>query len=209
MPVRHRLPGHDVVAGVYDLRGDIVEIGTDDLAMSDRRRCAPSGAGVNADAHDGDLIRRTEGWPAGLTSRCWRCAPAACRRRASVTGDDRFVGDYLRSEILDRVSHAEVAFTRTSILDRMCGGLCDAVVGRSGSGRTPRAAGEPQPLVVPLDRRREWYRFHRLFRALLHAELTGGTELPPAAAASERAVVRGERHAGAGHRARHGRGEGG
>ena len=91
----------------------------------------------------------------------------------SVTGDDRFVGDYLRSELLDRVSRAEVAFlTRTSILDRMCGGLCDAVVGRTGSSRTLEQLESRNLLVVPLDRRREWYRYHHLFRELLHAELS-------------------------------------
>ena len=91
----------------------------------------------------------------------------------SVTGDDRFVGDYLRSELLDRVSRAEVAFlTRTSILDRMCGGLCDAVVGRTGSSRTLEQLESRNLLVVPLDRRRGWFRYHHLFRELLHAELT-------------------------------------
>ena len=147
-------------------RGDIVEIGTDDLAMSDREAAALlSGAGVNADAHDvGDLIRRTEGWPAGLylAVLAMRAGSSQADAGFSVTGDDRFVGDYLRSEILDRVSHAEVAFlTRTSILDRMCGGLCDAVVGRSGSGRTLEQLESRNLLVVPLDRRREWYRYHR------------------------------------------------
>jgi LuxR family maltose regulon positive regulatory protein len=91
-----------------------------------------------------------------------------------VTGDDRFVGDYLRSELLDRVSRAEVAFlTRTSILGRMCGELCNVVVGQTGSGRTLEQLEGRNLLVVPLDRRREWYRYHTLFRELLLAELVG------------------------------------
>jgi LuxR family maltose regulon positive regulatory protein len=61
--------------------------------------------------------------------------------------------------------------TRTSILDSMCGGLCDAVVDRTGSSRTLEQLESRNLLVVPLDRRREWYRYHHLFRELLHAEL--------------------------------------
>ena len=97
--------------------------------------------------------------------------------------------------------------TRTSILDRMCGGLCDAVVGRTGSSRTLEPLESRNLLVVPLDRRREWYRYHHLFRELLHAELTRREpELVARLHSSSGAVVRGERHAGGGHRSRHGRG---
>ena len=192
--------------------GGIVEIGADDLAMSDREAAALlGGAGVDAGAHDvDDLVQRTEGWPAGLYLAALAMRAGSPRAEAgfSVTGDDRFVGDYLRSELLDRVSRAEVAFlTRTSILDRMCGGLCDAVVGRTGSSRTLEQLESRNLLVVPLDRRREWYRYHHLFRELLHAELSAartGARCP--AALRSGAVVRGERHAGGGHRSRHGRG---
>jgi len=157
--------------------GRIVEIGADDLAMSDREAAMLlSGAGVGVGAHDVDaLVQRTEGWPAGLYLAALAMRAGSPRAEAgySVTGDDRFVGDYLRSELLDRVSRAEVTFlTRTSILDRMCGGLCDAVVGRTGSSRTLESLESRNLLVVPLDRRREWYRYHHLFRELLHAELT-------------------------------------
>ena len=156
--------------------GRIVEIGADDLAMSDREAAVLlSGAGVGVGAHDVDaLVQRTEGWPAGLYLAALAMRAGSPRAEAgfSVTGDDRFVGDYLRSELLDRVSRAEVTFlTRTAILDRMCGGLCDAVVGRTGSSRTLEQLESRNLLVVPLDRRREWYRYHHLFRELLHAEL--------------------------------------
>ena len=93
--------------------GRIVEIGADDLAMSDREAAALlSGAGVDADAHDvSDLVQRTEGWPAGLYLAALAMRAGSPRAEAvfSITGDDRFVGDYLRSELLDRVSRAEVA----------------------------------------------------------------------------------------------------
>ena len=89
-----------------------------------------------------------------------------------MTGDDRYIGDYLRAEILDRVSPAEASFlTTTSILDRMCGPLCDAVVGVTGSAAFLERLQRRNLLVVPLDRRREWYRYHQLFRELLVSEL--------------------------------------
>ena len=82
------------------------------------------------------------------------------------------MGDYLRSEFLDRVSRAEVLFlTRTSILDRMCGPLCDAVVGGKRSSKVLERLESRNLLVVPLDRRREWFRYHHLFRELLSSEL--------------------------------------
>jgi LuxR family transcriptional regulator, maltose regulon positive regulatory protein len=157
--------------------GGIIEIGADDLAMSEREAAGLlGGAGVGVGAYDVDaLVQRTEGWPTGLYLAALAMRAGSPRAEAgfSITGDDRFVGDYLRSELLDRVSRAEVTFlTRTSILDRMCGGLCDAVVGRTGSGRTLESLESRNLLVVPLDRRREWYRYHHLFRELLHAELT-------------------------------------
>ena len=157
-------------------RGGIVEIGADDLAMSDREAVALlDGAGVEVEGHDVDaLVQRTEGWPAGLYLAALAIRAGSPRAEAgfSITGDDRFVGDYLRSDLLDRVSRAEAAFlTRTAILDRMCGGLCDAVLDRTGSSRMLEQLESRNLLVVPLDRRREWYRYHHLFRELLHAEL--------------------------------------
>jgi LuxR family transcriptional regulator, maltose regulon positive regulatory protein len=61
--------------------------------------------------------------------------------------------------------------TRTAVLDRMCGPLCDAVLEARGSDRTLERLERSNLLLVPLDRRREWYRYHHLFRELLRAEL--------------------------------------
>jgi LuxR family maltose regulon positive regulatory protein len=154
----------------------IIEIGAHDLAMSGGEAAALlRGAGVDARPHEvDDLVQRTEGWPAGLylAALAMRAGSPGAEAGFSVTGDDRFVGDYLRAELLDRVSPSAVLFlTRTSILDRMCGGLCDAVVGTTGSGRTLEQLESRNLLVVPLDRRREWFRYHNLFRELLHDEL--------------------------------------
>jgi LuxR family transcriptional regulator, maltose regulon positive regulatory protein len=157
-------------------QGGIVEVGADDLAMSPEEASSLlEGAGVKPDvASTSELVQRTEGWPTGLYIAA--LAIRAGTRQSEVgftfTGDDRYMGDYLRSELLDRVSDSEVSFlTRTAVLDRMCGSLCDAILGATASGRVLEQMESRNLLVVPLDRRREWYRYHHLFRELLQAEL--------------------------------------
>ena len=121
-----------------------------------------------------ELVRRTEGWPAGLYlgALASRAGGAPTGIGVTFTGDDRYMGDYLRSEFLDRVSPADVSFlTRTSILERMCGPLCDATLGVTRSSEVLEQLERRNLLVVPLDRRREWYRYHHLFRELLLSEL--------------------------------------
>ena len=122
-----------------------------------------------------DLVERTEGWPAGLylAALAVNAGTPATEAVFSFTGDDRYMGDYLRSEFLDRVSRAEVSFlTRTSVLDRMCGSLCDATLNIRGSDQILERLDSRNLLVVPLDHRRDWYRYHQLFRQLLYAELS-------------------------------------
>ena len=157
-------------------QGGIVEVGADDLAMSPEEASSLlEGAGVKPDvASTSELVQRTEGWPTGLYIAA--LAIRAGTRQSEVgftfTGDDRYMGDYLRSELLDRVSDSEVSFlTRTAVLDRMCGSLCDAILDATASGRVLEQMESRNLLVVPLDRRREWYRYHHLFRELLQAEL--------------------------------------
>ena len=157
-------------------QGGIVEVGAEDLAMSPEEASSLlEGAGVKPDvASTSELVQRTEGWPTGLYIAA--LAIRAGTRQSEVgftfTGDDRYMGDYLRSELLDRVSDSEVSFlTRTAVLDRMCGSLCDAILGATASGRVLEQMESRNLLVVPLDRRREWYRYHHLFRELLQAEL--------------------------------------
>jgi LuxR family maltose regulon positive regulatory protein len=157
-------------------QGGIVEIGVDDLAMGDGE--APAlleGAGVSLGDEDvRDLVTRTEGWPAGLylAALAMTAGSPAAGAGPTITGDDRFVADYLRSEFLDRVSPPEAEFlTRTSILDAMSGPLCDAVLAGTRSARVLEALEGRNLLVLPLDHRREWYRYHHLFRELLAAEL--------------------------------------
>ena len=116
------------------------------------------------------------------------------------------MAEYLRTELLSRLSDAEVTFlTRTAVLDRMSGPLCDAVLDSTGSGAVLESLAHSNLLLVALDRHGEWYRYHHLFRDLLRAELQRREpELVPRAACPRRRVVRGEPHARAGDRPRAG-----
>ncbi len=122
----------------------------------------------------GTLLRRTEGWPAGvyLAARAIRTAsdPAVAARR--LTGDDPYILDYFRDELLVRESPEMVRFLmRTAVLDQMSGALCDHVLGRSGSARWLAEAARRNLFVVPLDRRGGWYRYHCLVAEMLLSEL--------------------------------------
>jgi LuxR family transcriptional regulator, maltose regulon positive regulatory protein len=156
--------------------GGIFEVTAEDLAMGPLEAFSLlKGAGAEvSDANIHDLLQRTEGWPTGLYIAALAMKSGTRRRSGdfTFTGDDVFMGDYLRSELLDRVSGAEASFlTRTSVLDRMCGSVCDAILAETGSGRVLERLEDGNLLVVPLDRRREWYRYHHLLRELLQSEL--------------------------------------
>jgi LuxR family maltose regulon positive regulatory protein len=155
----------------------IVEIGVDDLAMTAGEAgelLGHAGAAVSA-AETDELVKRTEGWPVGLYLAALAIRSGGQATGFSFTGDDRLVDDYLRSEFLARLSASQAGFlVRTSVLDRMSGPLCDAVIGGKGSARMLADLERHNLLVVPLDRRGEWYRYHHLLRDLLRADLRRG-----------------------------------
>ena len=156
------------------VEGKVIEIGPADLTMTPREArnlLRSAGADVSV-AQAGDLVERTEGWPAGLYLAALALTSGMPAPGFSFAGDDRFVDDYLHSELLDHLSPSDLHFlTRTAVLDRMCGPLCDALVGGTSSTAVLRRLEEQNLFVVPLDRHREWYRYHHLFRELLQAEL--------------------------------------
>jgi LuxR family maltose regulon positive regulatory protein len=157
-------------------RGAVAEIGVDDLAMDEREaRVLLEGVGVTpADADLTEIVRHTEGWPVGLylAALALKAGGRHTTTGFAFTGDDRRMADYLRTELLARVSRGRVSFlTRTSVLERMSGPLCDAVLGRTRSGRLLEVLEGSNLLLVPLDSRREWFRYHKLFQEMLRFEL--------------------------------------
>ncbi len=93
-------------------------------------------------------------------------------RAEGFTGGDRFVSEYFRLELLSRLPEDEAKFLKhTSVLERMCGGLCDAVLETTRSAQTLESLAQGNGFIVPLDRRGEWYRYHHLFGELLRNDL--------------------------------------
>lgn len=118
------------------------------------------------------LEARTEGWIAGL-----QLAAISLQGRQDVagfikafTGSHHFVLDYLLEEVLQRQpAPVQTFLLRTSILDRLCGPLCDAVLlDASAPGQeTLEYLDRANLFIVPLDNERRWYRYHHLFAELL------------------------------------------
>ena len=156
--------------------GEIVEVGVDDLAMDDveARRLLEDAGVLLTDDDLAKVIARTEGWPVGLYLAALALKSGASSEAAGLafTGDDRLMAEYLRAELLDHMSDEEVTFlTRTAILERMSGRLCDAVLEANDSAQVLQGLAHSNLLLVALDRQGEWYRYHHLFRDLLRGEL--------------------------------------
>ena len=158
--------------------GRILEIGPRDLALSlGEAASLLRAAGLVLEKGDvAALHRRTEGWAAGLylAALYLREGDPLASAVPSFDGRDRFLSQYVESEFLARISPRERAFlTRTAVLERMCGSLCEEVLDQPGSAVMLAELARSNLLLVPLDRRGEWYRYHHLFRDMLLAELQG------------------------------------
>ena len=156
--------------------GKILEIGPGELSLT---REEASALLRNADltlgeAEVAELHQRTEGWPTGLYLAALYLKEGGPLGQAGVSfgGDDRLVSEYLEAEFLARISRRQRAFlTQTAVLERMCGPLCDALLDQGGSADLLASLARSNLLLVPLDRRGQWYRYHHLFRDMLLAEL--------------------------------------
>ena len=156
--------------------GRILEIGPGDLSLTcDEASSLLRNAEVTLGEEEmAGLHRRTEGWPAGLYLAALYLREGGTLAGAAVSfgGDDRLVSEYMESEFLSRISRRQRVFlTRTAVLERMSGPLCEAVLELPESAVTLAELARSNMLLVPLDRRGEWYRYHHLFRDMLLAEL--------------------------------------
>ncbi len=153
--------------------GDALELGADDLAFdaADARQLF-SHAQVSVPFELAAAVaERTEGWPVGVYLAAL-IEREDHGRAATVTGDDRYVADYLYRETLIRQPKAIQRFLRrTAVLDRLSGSLCEAVLGSSAAAIQLRRIEAAGLFLTPLDRRRQWYRYHGLFREFLLGEL--------------------------------------
>jgi len=158
-------------------RGEMNEIRTEQLAFSEEEAACLLNEKMRLDISPDDLsvlLGRTEGWPAGLY-----LAALSLRNRedkhdfvASFGGSDRYIVDLLGEEVMASLPEEMREFLlKSSVLRRMTGSLCDAVVGREGSGHVLHELARSNLFVVSLDRQGEWYRYHQLFSEFLFYEL--------------------------------------
>src|SRR6266568_2259498 len=160
-------------------RGQLTELRATDLRFtpSEAAGFLNQGMGLNLSTQDiARLSTRTEGWIAGLqlAAISMQGHQDATSFITSFTGSHHFVLDYLLEEVLGQQPESLQTFLlRTSILDRMSGSLCDAVLlTPSGSGQATLEYIEHANLfLVPLDNERRWYRYHHLFADLLRQRL--------------------------------------
>jgi LuxR family maltose regulon positive regulatory protein len=176
--------------------GRCLEVGPDGLAFSreEARQVFVAARQVATPDAVRAVVERTEGWPAGvylaaLVARQEPRAGSAAVRRGSaprqepragpaavrpgvISGDDVYIADYFRDELLAGEPADNVRFLlRTSVLERMSGPLCDAVLETTGSAVRLAEAVRRNLFVVPLDGEGTWYRYHRLFGEMLLGEL--------------------------------------
>ncbi|MGH3148027.1 MAG: LuxR C-terminal-related transcriptional regulator, partial [Rubrobacter sp.] len=159
-------------------RGEMNEIRTEQLAFLEEEAASLMDEMLRLNIGYGDLrvlLDRTEGWPAGIY-----LAALSLREKndthafvESFRGSGRYIVDLLGEEVLAALSERVRTFLlRTSILEKMSGPLCDAVLEKEGSGELLRELAHTNLFVVPLSEDGEWYRYHNLFADFLGYELS-------------------------------------
>ena len=158
-------------------RGQLTELRTDDLRFTAEEAAAllrESAGGALPGTAVAALVARTEGWAAGL-----QLAALSLRGRSDIaefvaafSGSHRYILDYLTGEVLDGQSEQVREFLlETSVLERLSGGLCDAVTGRDDGQAMLEQVEQAGLFLMPLDEVRGWWRYHRLFADLLRAHV--------------------------------------
>lgn len=161
----------------YRARQQLFEFRADDLRFSQEETndFLNRLMGLSLSPDDVALLHaETEGWIAGLqlVALTPRHRRDLVRGRPAVSGRHRFIADYLAQDVLDQLPPDVREFLlKTSLLERLCGSLCEAVTGREGSQEMLELLERENLFLVPLDDRREWYRYHWLFADFLREEL--------------------------------------
>jgi LuxR family maltose regulon positive regulatory protein len=161
--------------GSWRGRRMLTELGVHDLAMSAVEAASllrSAGLELEFTAVQ-DLVRRTEGWPVALELAAMSLV--ARRDRSDglpFAGDDYLLAEYFRAEFLASLSPPTLRFlTRSSVLDRLSGSLCDELLESQGSASALAELARSHLPVGPADPTHEWYRLHGLFREMLRTEL--------------------------------------
>jgi LuxR family maltose regulon positive regulatory protein len=161
-------------------RGMLVEIHADHLRFTSQECVAYLNDTMDLNLIPGDITalnRRTEGWIVGLQLAALALRSKRAQQDISAfvqafSGSHQYVLDYLVEEVLAHQDKVVQTFLlQTSILSRLTGPLCDAVVGRDDGQEMLEALDTANLFLVPLDDERRWYRYHHLFAEVLRVRL--------------------------------------
>ncbi|HLN68617.1 MAG TPA: LuxR C-terminal-related transcriptional regulator [Streptosporangiaceae bacterium] len=157
--------------------GEMAEIRARELRFDVQQAAELIHAIVAAELSERDLaslVRRTEGWPAGLhlAALSMRRDPSPDAFVRQFSGANRFIVDYLVEDVLNQQPSGIREFlTRTSILGRFCAPLCEAVTGSADAAAIIDVLVRENLFVVPPDEHRQWFRYHHLFAQVLRGQL--------------------------------------
>jgi len=163
-------------------RGELCEVRASDLRFTYKEVTELLNAIMKLDLSGEDieaLEQRTEGWIAGLQMAAISLQDAVDPHVfvTAFRGNDRYIADYLVEEVLQRQPVEFQQFLlQTSVLSRLSAPLCDTVTGRSDSQSVLNALERANLFLVPLDNRREWFRYHQLFTSLLYQRLVDSSD---------------------------------
>jgi ATP/maltotriose-dependent transcriptional regulator MalT len=158
-------------------RGELTELRADDLRFTSQEATLflNQMAGLDLTSQDVDALEsRTEGWIAGLQLAALSMQGHADRTGFinAFTGSHRFILDYLSDQVLQQQpENLRLFLLQTSILDRLCAPLCDALTGYTDSQSILEMLDQRNLFLVQLDDDRRWYRFHHLFADVLKHRL--------------------------------------
>jgi LuxR family maltose regulon positive regulatory protein len=163
------------------VRDQLTELRANDLRFSTDEAAAflSQVMGLKLSVEEAALLEtRTEGWIAGL-----QIAALSMQGRDDITGfirafsgSHRHILGYLADEVINQQSENTLRFLlQTSLLDRLCGSLCDAVTGDSGGQETLLGLERANLFIIPLDDEGVWYRYHHLFGEVLRNRLTASS----------------------------------
>jgi LuxR family maltose regulon positive regulatory protein len=158
-------------------RGELTEFRQRDLRFTEEEAGSYMRQGLGVDVAPADiaiLTDRTEGWIAGLQLAvlALRYSANIPRSIADFGESHEYIVDYFSSEILGRQPESvRVFLLKTSILEQLCGSLCDALTDKSEGNQTLERLREANLFVIPLDNERSWYRYHHLFGGMLRNKL--------------------------------------
>jgi LuxR family transcriptional regulator, maltose regulon positive regulatory protein len=166
----------------YRVRQELLHFGAEDLQFVQEETAEFLREIIGLDQPHGEVEKlhgQLEGWVAGL-----HLAAISLQQRLPVAGSltisgrHRFIADYLSQDVLAHLpANLRHFLIQTSILERLCSSLCDAVTGATEGQKMLETLERENMFLVPLDDSRQWYRYHRLFGDFLQAELN---RRPPA-----------------------------